>query len=163
MSEKENDTSKLNRFIFKKALVVGLWGGIFWTLVWMFLHNFHMISAHPFIIWDKLFLGLFTFNHWYMKIIGIVLNSVLSMVLSSVYFVCFKKVKHWIMGIGYGIILWAIGALLIPIVLFNNDAFFHYKVEKHVGLLSLLILYGLFIGYTISFDYDHVHRKPENN
>lgn len=154
--EKNNLTTeqKIHQFVFQKTLITGLSGGFIWSIVWLIMYGLNMVEVNPTLFWDKLFLDTFNFVHWYMYILTIVLYGVLSTILALFYFLCFKKIAHWFMGAVYGIFIWFIFAFMIPTLFYSQNAFTIYSSDTHVGLICLFFLYGLFIGYTISFDYE---------
>lgn len=160
MQEKTNDINKGRAFLLAKALGTGLVGGLFWTLVWEMMRYFHMVEVKPFRIWEVLFHPASFDSRWYLFFIGLMLNAVLSMLLAWVYYICCKRVAHWIMGTIYGLLIWGVTYVAGPFLFFQQSVFQTYAVDTHIGFLCLLLLYGVFIGYTISFDYEQVQKTP---
>lgn len=163
MKKKSSDHRNINYLVLQKAWIVGIVGGVFGTIVWLIMHYFHFVHVRPFIVWEKLFLNKELFEPWYMKLVGIFLNGIISMIIATIYFGLLRRLHHWIFGVLYGIILWLIVYLGMPILFYQYNPFADQTLETHTGFLCFMILYGVFIGYTISFDDEALHRELENN
>lgn len=163
MTENKLTEQTILHAVLRKSIITGLCGGIIWSVVWMILFGFNMVRISPVLFWDKMMLEKFSFDKWYMYLIAIILYSVLSILIALIYYALFKKIKHWLMGAVYGIIVWAIFLFGFPFIYSRTLLFINYPTETSVGLLCLCILYGLFIGYSISFDYERLQIEAEKS
>src|SRR5699024_5610333 len=90
-------------------------------------------------------------------------------VLCIVYCVCgylyalFKKFYHWGVGFTYGMFIWAISLIAIPFLFYQHPFVLNYTNETLIGLACISIMYGLFIGYSISFDYHMLKIQNKND
>jgi hypothetical protein len=138
-------------FVAKVALI-GLFGGIIWSLVGYFAFYFNFIrvgpalALMPFVVgdWKDTYIG---------QLVGVAVIAVLSIGLAFLYKLLLQKIyKLWV-GIGFGLVLW----LLVFYVL--NPFFPGLKsvqnLDKNTIITSicLYVLYGAFIGYSISYEY----------
>lgn len=160
MEQKPNENRGDVSYLLPKALGTGLVGGLFWTVVWGIMSYFKLVEVKPFRIWEIIFHPV-TFNHpWYFLLIGLALNMALSLLLAWIYYVCCKRVGHWIMGTIYGLLIWVVTYIAGPFLFSRESTLQTYTLETHIGLLCLLLLYGVFIGYSVSFDYEQARKQP---
>jgi hypothetical protein len=135
-----------------KVALIGLFGGIIWSLVGYFAFYFNFIrvgpalALMPFVVgdWKDTYIG---------QLVGVAVIAVLSIGLAFLYKILLQKIyKLWV-GIGFGLVLW----LLVFYVL--NPFFPGLKsvqnLDKNTIITSicLYVLYGAFIGYSISYEY----------
>jgi len=159
MEKNEHANKKINRKVFGKSILVGLIAGIIFSLFFLVLHYFTLIEID---ILTSIKKGFFkdgaTFN-WYGKIMLVIIvgmiSIIVSVVLSLVYFAIFKKINIWYIGALYGVCIWSILYIGIPLLVYGNVIVAHYSVHTHINTLCLFVLYGTFIGYTISFEYEN--------
>ena len=147
--------------LLKKSIVTGFFGGMIWSLIWLIAYGLNIIRLDPALFWDKFFWGNLPFDRWYMYLVMILLYSTLSILFAVVYYILFKRFSHWIVGLFYGVILWALLLFAVPLLVNRQTILVHYPHETVVGLCCLGILYGIFIGYTISFNYQILRYDEE--
>lgn len=73
-----------------------------------------------------------------------------------------EKIHSMWVGAGYGIILWCIVFLLLNPLLTPVKPILNLSIDTIITTLCVFILYGTFIGYSISFDYLEMKIKTEN-
>ncbi|OZM57641.1 hypothetical protein CIB95_04520 [Lottiidibacillus patelloidae] len=144
-----------------KAMITGVVGGIFWSLLGYVAYIFSFTKLGPALVlqpwavgdWKTGVLGQF---------IGIVAIGVLSIPVALIYKGLFSKIEGMWLGIVYGVGLWALVFFIF------NPLFQDLKSVKELGwstnitTICLYILYGVFIGYSISFDYKEMNREKSS-
>src|SRR5699024_9012112 len=144
-----------------KALLTGFIGGIlagtFGFIIYYF--NISKVSPRSFVLtswndasWTEGKLGI---------LLSIILIGLLSIVVSFIYFLLFKKVKSIWMGLVYGLLLWGIVFYLLQPIFTDVAPLTELNSSTIISTVCLYILYSVFIGYTISYDYD-VYRHKTN-
>src|SRR5699024_375619 len=88
---------------------------------------------------------------------------VLCIVFAVIYYALFKKFYHWCVGFTYGMFIWAIFLIAIPFLFYQHPFVLNYTDETLIGLACISIMYGLFIGYSISFDYHMIKIQNKND
>jgi len=157
MKEKQNLS-----FLLLNALVIGFFGGLFFSLLHLGFHYFSITKVSHKQVLQFLKIDFPWIEKWYGYIFFIILISLLSIVLAVVYYLIAKRLKGWIYGAIYGLILWGIFGLLIPYVT-NVTTFPQYlKTYTNVFYLCSFIIYGIFIGYSISYDYEMSKQRIQN-
>jgi len=149
--------------VIGRMLITGLVGGIFWGIIWLLLYYFNLTELAP----EHFLLNPFTqaewVDVWVGDFISIILTALISIGASIVYYILFRRINSMWMGVFYGLGLWVILFFLFQSLYANISPFFELDIRTLVSTIGLFILYGTFIGYTISYDHlDLVIRGAEN-
>ncbi|HLQ71372.1 MAG TPA: YqhR family membrane protein [Bacillota bacterium] len=147
--------------IRNKALYTGFIGGIMSGTFGYIMYYFNISKVSP-----KSFV-LTSWNHasWTDGKLGIVLSIILigllSIVVAFLYFLLLKKVNTIWMGVVFGAILWGIVFYPLHPLFPGVPALTEFESSTIISTLSLYVLYGVFIGYTISYDYAVYRHKTD--
>src|SRR5690625_1729997 len=147
---------KYRKFV-GRSILTGFLGGLFFIgfsyLFYMF--NFIEISPKSYLIhsWTS---SLWT-NSWQGEIITLVLGAIISIFVAYMYVLLFKKILSLWLSIIFGSILWGVVTFIWPILFNNIPTAQGLDVNTIVSSLSLFILYGTFISYSISFYYKQIN------
>lgn len=155
-----NNNNKSERFfLIVRTIGTGFIGGLICSLIGMLMNyfNFSDITLRSYV--DLPGLNLDSLNTVLIYIISIIIISLFSVLLALVYFLFFKKINTLWMGVFYGILIWIILFLLIHPVYPNIQNLKELGKDTIVSTICLFIFYGLFIGYSISYDYDDTVSK----
>ncbi len=153
MSNHYNSLKKVNQSIFRRTLFIGWIGGIVFGILYYFLSYFKLIDKYM-VASLKLKYGFFSLvTHWYGKVFLLLIISVLSILIAIVYYVIAKKISKWYVGAIFGVVLWLIIYALFSMFLNQNYIINKQTVHQSINSLCLFVLYGLFVGYSISFAY----------
>lgn len=167
MTENEISLKKVNRQVLIKAILVGVIGSIIFNLFFLVFNYFKLIEINFLRNMAKILFGNITGLHWYGKMMLIIVVSlisiIVSIILSMIYFAVLKKFNYWYVGTLYGVFIWIILYVGLPF-LFRGDLIIqHHSIHTHINTFCLFILYGTFIGYSISFEYEnemyHLSKK----
>lgn len=143
--------------IIWKTVSTGFFGGILWSLVGVFFafFNFTVVSPGSFVISSWLH-GEWT-DGWLAEMIAVLVLGVLSILIALLYLLVFKKLQGILPGLLFGLGLWGIVFGLILPLCPNMKPLLELDSDTIVTTLCLYLLYGVFIGFTIS--YDHLDRQ----
>lgn len=142
-----------SKSVLKRALLTGFIGGIVWCTITLVLNYFKIIDISPrvYLKWLKLS------DKWLKTVYGIIftigLYGILSIGIAYIYYLFFKKIEGLIIGIAYGIGLFVIVFIIIPQINSHIPNIFLMSTRSITTSVCLFLLYGLFIGYSISFDF----------
>lgn len=147
--------------IVSRSLLTGFIGGLLWSFfgVVMYYFNFSEVAPKSYLI-NSWITADWTVG-WLGTISSIIMVGVLSLLTAFMYYILFKKINSLWMGVGYGIILWGIVFYVIQPVFPNIPNLIELNRYTIVSTICLYILYGTFIGYSISYDYHDTIRKSE--
>ncbi|MEH7383129.1 YqhR family membrane protein [Bacillus sp. JJ1533] len=155
-TEKKNPELEQNKkdedmSLISKVVVIGLFGGIFWSLLSYLTYVFHFTELSPNLILKPWILGDWK-NRVLGQFIGIFMIGILSIGVALLYYAFLKKFQSIWVGAVFGIVLW-----LIVFYVFNPifpDIKTVAELERNTVITTICfyILYGVFIGYSISFE-----------
>lgn len=138
--------------LLTRSLVTGFIGGLFWCSITLILNYFKIVDLSP-----KTYLSLIINNKWLFKWYGtfftIVIYGVISIFIAYIYYIAFKKIGGLMFSVLYGMGLFILVLFIFP--QFSSDFPYLLTMTRRSILTSacILILYGTFIGYSISFDF----------
>lgn len=137
---------------FTLVTLVGIFGGLLWGGVYQLCHYLNFTEIGPtFLLRSWLD---YKWTRGWMGIIGSILcMTVVSLLLAYLYSLIFKKAKSFWLGIVYGIAVWLIVFLLLRPMFPDMKTVAELSKNTIVTNICIFILYGLFIGYSISFEY----------
>lgn len=151
--KKENElTRQDNLELFINTCLIGLFGGLFTILFLFIIHYFNMIEFNIFTPWKKLFLtgGSMKWYDYFFSIFGYCL---LSIIVAFIYYGLGRKRLHWDIGALYGVLLGIVIYIILPILLYDLHLLNEFELKTHIGFFVSIILFGIFIGYSISYEF----------
>ncbi|WP_249871972.1 YqhR family membrane protein [Oceanobacillus saliphilus] len=152
--KQENKVSSEEQLsILSRSLLTGFIGGILWSSIssLMYYFNFSEVAPKYFIL--RSWLDAPWTDRWLGVIISILLAGLLSIGAAFIYYGLFRKINSMWMGLLYGVILWVIIFIVMQPIFPNIPSFNDLSYNTLISTLCLYVLYGTFIGYSISYDY----------
>lgn len=149
-----NKNMKVARIlILLRSLMTGFIGGFIWSIfgVIMYYFNFTEVDPKKFIL--RPWKSVEWTSGWLGDIVTVLILAILSIVVAIVYYILFKKIHSIWMGVIFGAIIWLIIFFLIQPLFPNTKQLLDLSNETIISTICLFILYGTFIGYSISYDY----------
>lgn len=146
----EHTAEKTNPWVF--ALNLGFFAGVIWGGVKMIAYYLKFTRVLPGFMVEPFFLHKFlrsvggTFTGWGFFILFSILASLL-------YVWLFRKAKGPYPGIVYGLAWWAIWFLFAGPLCGMVKPVIEWDVDSVVTEICLFTLWGLFIGYTINYEF----------
>ncbi|MBU5466373.1 hypothetical protein KQI49_05930 [Virgibacillus sp. MSJ-26] len=155
MQKQVNQQNNRNQSVqFGRALLTGFIGGVFWSAVGMLMYYFNFIEIPVKSLVLTFWIKASWAQSWIGNVVSIFLIGLLSIVVAIIYYGLFKKRNSMWVGFWFGIVLWFIVFYFFNSFMDNVPSLSNLKNETIVSTLSLYSLYGLFVGYSISFDYN---------
>jgi hypothetical protein len=146
--------------LIMKVVITGFFGGVFWSLLGYFAYTFHFTELSP-----NMILLPWAVGDWkYGRIgnyISIFLIGILSIFVALVYYAFLKNMKGIWVGIVYGIALWALIFFVFNPIFPNLQSIAELSRDTIITTICLYILYGVFIGYSISFEAAEHERQKQ--
>lgn len=132
--------------------MIGFIGGIFWGLIGYIAYLLNFISFGPSFLLMPWALGIWKYTetgHW----LGILVIGIMSIGIAFIYRALLAKVNKFWPGLVYGGILWILTFLLLYPLYEHAKNVVKLDLNSTITSLSIYVLYGLFIGYSISYEY----------
>lgn len=141
-----------------KVATIGFVGGLFWSFIGYFSFYFNFIKFGPALAlmpwalgdWKKTYIGQF---------VGIFVIALLSILVAFLYKIIFQKYFNVWIPILFGLLLWAVVFLLLNPIFPGLKSIQNLDINSIITSICLYILYGLFIGYSISYEYAEMTQK----
>ncbi|GAE24587.1 hypothetical protein JCM9140_528 [Halalkalibacter wakoensis JCM 9140] len=135
-----------------KVALIGLFGGLIWSLIGYFAFYFHFIrvgpalALMPFVLgdWKDTYIG---------QLVGVAVISVLSIGVAFLYKLVLQKINKLWAGIGFGLVLWVLVFYVLNPIFPGLKSVTNLDLNSIITSICLYVLYGAFIGYSISYEY----------
>lgn len=131
---------------------IGIFGGLIWGFVGYLAFFFNFIRVGPALVLMPFALGDWK-NDFIGQMIGIIVISILSIGVAFLYRFIFARFNSIWPGIAYGFLLWLVVFYLLNPIFPGLKSLANLDLNTIVTGICLYILYGVFIGYSISYEY----------
>lgn len=156
--EKDPDNSDESIPFIIRVMFTGFAGGVFWSLLGYLAYALNLTEISP-----NLLLQPFILGDWKNGVMGNVVAifgiGLLSIGTALIYFFVLKRFSSMYVGLAYGVVLWALVFFLLNPIFPNLKSVFELERTTTVTTICLYILYGVFVGYTISFEHNEIVSK----
>ncbi|SFA44935.1 Conserved membrane protein YqhR [Parageobacillus thermantarcticus] len=147
--------------LLMKVMIIGFIGGVFWSLLGYLAYFFHFTEISP-----NMILLPWVAGDWkYGKLgnyIAIFLIGLLSILVALIYYVVLRQIKGMWAGVLYGFVLWLAVFYGLNPLFPNLEAVAQLERNTIITTLCLYVLYGVFIGYSISFETQEMNRQTQS-
>lgn len=149
----EYSTNYMKYLFLWRTCIIGFFGGVFVVLFLGLIHYFNLIELNIFTPWKSLFKHFNLSTKWYIYPIWIIFYGFISIWIALIYYFVGKFRNHWDLGALFGVIIGVTTYIVLPIVLYDQHFLQDYLLKTHISYFVSFILYGVFIGYSISYEY----------
>ncbi|MFZ4452127.1 YqhR family membrane protein [Salibacterium aidingense] len=144
----------------QKVAGIGFFGGLIWSCVGYAAFSLNFTKWGPAMAvlpwalpeWKETYLGHLT---------GIVMIALLSILAAYLYRVLFQKWESIWLGAGFGIFLWVVVFYFLHPIFPGKEPISSMSRTDLTTTLCLYLVYGVFIGYSISYEYKEMQRQEE--
>ncbi|MBM7569692.1 YqhR family membrane protein [Aquibacillus albus] len=146
--------------VFASALLTGFIGGVIWSFFGVVAAYFNFSSVSPASFVFRSWLQTNWSDGWLGQLLSILVIGLLSILVALAYYLLFKQLKGIWTSIMFGIALWFVVFYLLQPIFPNINHMTKLDSNTIVTTLCLFGLYGAFIGYSISYEYqDSVSKE----
>ncbi|MET3699201.1 membrane protein YqhR [Bacillus oleivorans] len=171
MSEEKGENSKESKDLEQNkkeeqlslvalSVIIGLCGGFLWSLIGYIAYLFSFTEVSPRAVLEPIAVGDWQ-NTWLGLVISFVILSVLSAGTALLYYVAFKRFKGMWPGMVYGLLLFGIIFFILNPLFPSIEPIREIDGYTWVTSACLYILYGVFIGYSISYEAHELRVKEK--
>ncbi|WP_163969975.1 YqhR family membrane protein [Oceanobacillus halotolerans] len=145
--------------LLSRSLITGFVGGVFWGIVGLFAYYFNFSEVAPKTYLLRSWLDAGWTDRWLGDVVSLIALGVISVIVAFIYYIIFKKINSIWMGVAYGALLWGIVFYVLQPIFPNVGPITGMGEYTIVSTICLFILYGTFVGYSISYDYEDTLAK----
>lgn len=159
---RENKESNYPKPMSFRAMVfwTGLFGGVFWGSIGYLAYLLGFTEIGPNVILEPWVLGYWK-NEWIGTVLSLILMGMFSVGAAFVYYAVLKRFKGIWIGMGYGVVLFLFVFIVLNPFFLGMKPFFDLKQDTIVTSICLYIVYGLFIGYSINYEYQNNNEQEK--
>jgi uncharacterized membrane protein YagU involved in acid resistance len=155
---KKQTTEHTNRLFF--ILQIGFFAGLIWGIVKIISYSLNFTKVIPGFLIKPFFKNWFLISGWGYAA-GLLTFIVMSIAAAAVYMLCLSKLKGPWPGIAYGMVWWVLLYMIVGPIARMMQPIFRLDLNSIITDLCIFLLWGAFIGYTVSFEYtDERMREP---
>lgn len=138
----------------------GLFAGIFWGMIGYICYIFSLTEIRPNVFLEPWALGNWK-NEWIGTIISILLMGVFSIPTAFIYYWALKKWNGIWLGLTYGLVIFLLVFIVLNPLFPSIKPLFDLNRDTIITSICLFLVYGLFIGYSINYEYVNTKGKEK--
>ncbi|RKD25562.1 hypothetical protein BEP19_01050 [Ammoniphilus oxalaticus] len=143
----------------KKALVVGAVGGLFWSLLGYAFYSMNFTKLGPAVVVSPFFVSKAA-DKPLAQFTGMAVITALSIGFALLYVYLFSKYYTPWIGIASGVVLFALFFYALnPLFQWTKKPLHQIGMNTFSTTLSLFLLYGLFVGFSLSAEFSSKEPK----
>jgi hypothetical protein len=142
------------------VVITGFVGGILWSSLALLVYFFNFTDVRPNVILEPWALGDWK-KGWIGSVFSILTIGILSIGTALLYYALFRKMKGIWVSMLYGVVLFVLVFYVLNPIFPGIDSFWKLSRDTIITSLCFYILYGVFIGYSISFEESERNAREE--
>lgn len=149
-----------NSLVITNMLTVGFFGGVIASFLGLVAHYFNFMDFSPkFILtsWSK----QAWMKAWQGSLMTMILFGIISIVVAFLYYLLLKKMQSMVTYMMFGFVCWLIFLFAFKPMFRDLPPLSKMSSDSIITSICIFVLYGVFIGYSISFDYHEYLREEK--
>ncbi|MFJ7847431.1 YqhR family membrane protein [Peribacillus sp. NPDC097224] len=159
-NETGNHQQENKSLLLANVFAIGIFGGIFASLAGVAAHYFKFMEFSPKFILTS-WSDMSWIDRWQGTMMTLLVFGILSIGVAFIYYGLLKKIKSIFAGLIYGVICWALLVFVFKPMFSDLPAVSKMSSNSVITSVCIFILYGLFVGYSISYDHQEYLRQKE--
>ncbi|MGG4268309.1 YqhR family membrane protein [Peribacillus simplex] len=151
-------TQQENQSAVYNVLAIGFVGGAVASLIGIIAHYVNFMGFSPKFILTS-WSNMAWIDHWLGTVMTILVFGILSVGIAFIYYCLFKRMKSIFSGIFFGVICWALLVFVLKPMFADLPTISKMSSNTIITSVCIFILYGLFVGYSISYDHQEYLRQ----
>ncbi|AST92466.1 YqhR family membrane protein [Sutcliffiella cohnii] len=148
--------------LMTRVVITGLVGGLLWSALGYLAYVFNFIEISPNVVLQPWAVGEWK-NGVFGNFVSIFILGVIGIGAAIGYFAFLKKFQQFWMGLIYGAVLWGLVFFILNPMFPGIKTVPNLTLDTIVTSFCLFILFGLFVGYTVSYEYNELQPKHDQN
>ena len=159
MGNQQNSHEKERPMSFISLVIwTGMFGGIFWTFIGYIGYIFNFTELRPNFILEPWAIGSWKYG-WLGTVISFIAIGFFSTGAAFAYYLILRKFKTIYIGMGYGIALFVCVFVILNPLFPSMAPFLELKRDTIISSVCLYVLYGVFVGTSISYEESEIQLK----
>lgn len=142
------------------VVITGFVGGVLWSSIGLLCYFFNFSEVQPNMILEPWALGDWK-QGWIGTVFSIILIGILSIAVALIYYATLRKVNGIWAGALLGIVLFFLVFYVLNPIFPGLKSFWKLSSDTLITTACLYILFGVFVGYSISFEEDERAASKE--
>lgn len=144
------------------TVITGLFGGILWSSLAYLAYIFNFTEIRPNVILEPWALGKWK-DEWLGTVISIMAIGLFSIGAALVYYAVMRKINSIWAGAAFGLGLFLAVFYVLNPIFPGIKPFWDLSKNTLITSACVYILYGVFVGYSISYEENEIRNKVENH
>lgn len=157
----QNQREKPMSFI-AMTVITGLVGGILWSSLAYLAYVFNFTEIRPNVILEPWALGKWK-EQWLGTVISIIAIGLFSIGAALIYYAAMRKIKSIWAGAAFGLVLFFLVFYVLNPIFPGIKPFWELSKNTLITSASLYILYGVFVGYSISYEEQEIRNREKKH
>ncbi|HLS60628.1 MAG TPA: YqhR family membrane protein [Virgibacillus sp.] len=158
----ETDMKNEKIMLLLRSLLTGLIGGMLLGFFGALLYYFNFTEVAPKTYVLESWLTAEWVDSWKGDLFSVFAVGLLSILIAFVYYGLGKRMRTIWSGIGFGVLLWLLLFVLFQPLFTNIQKVGELSLDTIITTGTLFIIYGMFVGYSISYDYHDTQILHKN-
>ncbi|WP_210365900.1 YqhR family membrane protein [Bacillus sp. REN3] len=157
----EQDQKEKPMSFMALTVITGLFGGIFWSSLGYLAYLFNFTEVSPNVILEPWALGDWK-KQWLGTVISIAAIGLFSIGAALIYYAALRKVNSIWAGAAYGLVLFFLVFYVLNPIFPGIKPFWELSKNTLITSACLYLLYGVFVGYSISYEENEMQNREKN-
>jgi hypothetical protein len=157
----QNQREKPMSFI-AMTVITGLVGGILWSSLAYLAYVFNFTEIRPNVILEPWALGKWK-EQWLGTVISIIAIGLFSIGAALIYYAAMRKIKSIWAGAAFGLVLFFLVFYVLNPIFPGIKPFWELSKNTLITSTCLYILYGVFVGYSISYEEQEIRNREKKH
>lgn len=139
------------------VIITGFVGGMLWSFLAFIAWYFNFTEIHPRVILEPWAIGAWK-KQWLGTVISIFLLGVISIGVAIMYYIALRRFRSIFISMGFGLVLLGLVLFVLNPIFPGIPPFRKMELNTLITTACFYVLYGTFIGYSISYE-EHEMKK----
>ncbi|CAH0177440.1 hypothetical protein SRABI96_01344 [Peribacillus sp. Bi96] len=153
----QNQQENQNVLIYD-VLAIGFVGGAAASIAGIITHYVNFMDFSPKFILTS-WSNMTWIDHWLGTVMTILVFGMISVGIALIYYGLFKRMKSIFSGIIFGVVCWVLLIFVLKPMFSDLPTVSKMSSNTIITSICIFILYGLFVGYSISYDHQEYIRQ----
>lgn len=164
MAKLEQNKPHKSMSIIMITAVTGFFGGVFWSALGWLAYVFNFTEIRPNMILEHWTVGEWK-TGWLGSIISLILIGLIGILAAFIYYFTLRKFNNIWVSLAYGIILFLLVFYLLNPLFPMLNPLKELSRNTIITMICLYSLFGVFVGYSISYEYNEQlhHNEDQTN